>query len=64
MRYTIVVAMFLLLAISGSDAGPGCACLAVWDPVCGVDGKTYSNEGCLRCAGVALKHTGECSRYG
>lgn len=38
----------------------GCSCTGEWDPMCGLDGKTYSNWGCLECAEVGLDHTGEC----
>jgi hypothetical protein len=35
-------------------------CLAVWDPVCGCDGQTYSN-GCYAAkAAVSIDHPGEC----
>lgn len=32
----------------------GCACAAYYDPVCGVNGRTYSNIGCLGCAYVVI----------
>ena len=36
------------------------ACLQVWDPVCGCDGKTHSNSSCAAVAGTNVDHTGEC----
>ncbi len=35
-------------------------CAAVWTPVCGCDGKTYSNDCSRNMAGVSKKHNGEC----
>jgi len=37
-----------------------CACTQIFKPVCGIDGKTYSNSCELECAGVNIIHIGEC----
>jgi len=36
------------------------ACITLWDPVCGVNGKTYSNSCFARLAGIEVDYEGEC----
>eukprot|EP00051_Salpingoeca_urceolata_P017573 m.241086 g.241086 ORF g.241086 m.241086 type:complete len:2387 (+) comp18994_c0_seq2:73-7233(+) len=40
--------------------GGGCICPAVWAPVCGADGTTYSSACEADCAGVAVALAGPC----
>lgn len=53
--------------LAGVCEGPGeCTargsgdCPAVYAPVCGCDGRTYSNDCVRQAAGVSLRHDGDC----
>jgi hypothetical protein len=38
----------------------GCACMEMWEPVCGVDGKTYGNSCEAECKNIKIAKKGEC----
>ena len=42
------------------DKSPVIVCTAVYNPVCGVNGVTYSNDCYANAAGVEINYVGEC----
>lgn len=44
----------------GKEEKEECHCIPFWEPVCGMDGRTYTNDCYLECANAEKAYEGEC----
>ncbi|OWA50294.1 hypothetical protein BV898_14816 [Hypsibius exemplaris] len=51
-----------VVRVARNSSGLPCACSPKDDPACGMDGMTYFNSCHADCNGLALQHSGPCSK--
>ncbi|MCX6800902.1 MAG: hypothetical protein NTZ73_01825 [Candidatus Diapherotrites archaeon] len=63
MKKAVLIAGILLslIILSGAALAEDCVCTDVYEPVCGVDKKTYGNECNANCAGIEIAYKTGCS---
>ena len=57
----LIMAVIAMIMISGDEPGQ-MMCTKEYNPVCGVDSKTYSNSCMLNAANVEMRHEGVCKK--